>query len=157
MHDIAVDVAGDVGQRLAHQLRGDAAGKLDDVDAAPHRTAGLAQELAVFADDHLGQLVVVGLEKLAVAEQDAGPVRRRHGPPGGKRRRGPLAGHIDLRRRRLTDGGDQLRRIGRVQDAPHRRPFPFGPGIADETDNRFGPVGIDFDLGCSRTCHVGLL
>ena len=37
-HDVAIDIARDVRQRLAHQQRGNAAGELDDVDAAAQRS-----------------------------------------------------------------------------------------------------------------------
>ena len=49
--DVAVHVARDVGQRPAHEQRRDAAGELDDVDAAAQRAARLAEQLAVLADD----------------------------------------------------------------------------------------------------------
>ena len=48
---MAVDIPRNVGQRLSHQLGGNAAGKFDDVKPAPQRAVRLAQQLAVFADD----------------------------------------------------------------------------------------------------------
>ena len=55
---------------------GDAAGELDDFDAALHLGPGLGQRLAVLARDQGGQLFEVLVKQLAEAEHDAGPARR---------------------------------------------------------------------------------
>jgi hypothetical protein len=77
---------------------GDAAGKFDHLDAAPHVAAGLVERLAVFPRHEPGEFVEMLLEQVAVAEEDRRPLRRRHRAPGGERGPRRLHGGIDVGR-----------------------------------------------------------
>ena len=56
---------------------GDAARELDALETAGHLAPGVVEHLAVLARDDRGQLVAVGIEQLAEAEQQPGAVTRR--------------------------------------------------------------------------------
>ncbi len=56
---LAVDLPGDVGERLTHDQAGNSAGELDDLDAAVDRCPRLGERLAVLSRDQAGQLLGV--------------------------------------------------------------------------------------------------
>ena len=80
-----IDVAGDVRQHFAHDEAGDAAGELDDLDAAVHLGPGFGQRLAVLARDQGGQLFEVLLQQRAEAEHQPGPLDDRRFAPSRQR------------------------------------------------------------------------
>ena len=91
---LAVNAAGDVLQRLAHEQGRHAAGELDHLDAALHVAARLDEGLAVLAGVAADQLIEVLLQQRLEAEEDAGAVGRRRFPPGrGRRPRRPRPRH----------------------------------------------------------------
>ena len=114
-HVEAVHAARHVLVELALEKLGDAAGELDDLDAAGHRAAGIVEGLAVLGRADAGQLVAMGLHEVTVAEQDARALRRRGRGPSGKRRLRRPDRLVDLAR-----GGERRLRLdppgGRVVD-----------------------------------------
>ena len=136
--------AGDDAERLAHrpvvdagrdlvgvvaleQLR-DAAGELDDVDAARDLALRVGEDLAVLGGDHRGQRVAVLVEQLEEGVQDARAADRRRVGPGreGRLRRGHRG--VDLGRAAERDlardraGGRVVDRLLRPLSPPARRP-----------------------------------
>ena len=88
---LAVDLPGDVRQRLAHDQAGHAAGELDDLDAALDRRSRLGERLAVLARDQARQLL--GVWRRAFRETGTSPVpaRRPASRPRPAAPRRPLA------------------------------------------------------------------
>ena len=80
-HRVDVDAgAGAFGVLALEQVR-DAAGELDDLEAALDVALGVGDGLAVLAREQLGELVVVALHQLQELHQDAGaPLRVGRGP-----------------------------------------------------------------------------
>ena len=93
---LAVDLPGDVGQRLAHDQAGDAAGELDDLDAALDRRPRLGERLAVLARDQAGELLGMGGDPVAEPEHHPRPLDDRRLGPGRQGRGGRLHGAVDL-------------------------------------------------------------
>ncbi len=88
----------------------DAAGELDDLEAAGDRALGVGQRLAVLGGDHRRELVDVALDQLLEAEHHARALQRRGGGPadlGGLRR---LNGGGDFG---LRGEGDLCRQLAR--------------------------------------------
>ena len=82
-----VDAGRDLLGRLAlHQVR-DAAGELDDLQAALHLAARVVEGLAVLAGDDAGEVVAPRGQQLAVGEEDGGALRERGGAPVRRTRR----------------------------------------------------------------------
>src|SRR5262249_14692351 len=109
-HD--VDVGRDVLRVLALQEVRDAAGELDDLEAAVHLAEGVARHLAVLAGDERGDVPLVFLDELAEGKEDPRALRQRRGSPGLRRlARGRHRGvHVGRRgerhaRRALARGG----------------------------------------------------
>ena len=63
---------------------GNAAGELHHFDAARDLALGVGEDLAVFAGDELGQLVLMLVQQRLEVEEDAGALERRRFGPGGK-------------------------------------------------------------------------
>jgi hypothetical protein len=99
---MAVNVSRNVGQRLSHELGGNAAGKFDDVQPAPQRTARLAEQLAVFVDDAACQVREVLFQQVPELEQDVSPIRRGCGAPAREGTGGGSACLVHLLRRGLA-------------------------------------------------------
>ena len=93
---LAVDLAGDVGERLTHDQAGYSAGELDDLDAAVDRRTRFGKGLAVLARDQVRQLLGVGGQLFAKPEHDACPFDDRRLGPGGQGPGGRLHGPVDL-------------------------------------------------------------
>ncbi|MNF79361.1 hypothetical protein D3C84_615730 [compost metagenome] len=91
-----VDVGRDLlGVVALEQLR-DAAGELDDLDAARYFALGVGENFAVLGGDHARQCVAVFIEQRQELEQDAGATQRRQRRPGGKRGRCRFHCRIDF-------------------------------------------------------------
>ena len=109
-HREHVDAGRGLGRVRSLQQVRDAAGELDVLEAAGHLTLGVGQHLAVLAGDDRGQVVAVGVEQLAQAEERGGASAERRRAP---RRRGldrDLHGVVDL-------GGRRQRHLGRLHAA----------------------------------------
>src|SRR5205807_10647704 len=74
----------------------DAAGELDDLEAARQLALGVGENLTVLAGDDAGELVLMFAEQLAKAEEHAGAGQRRRCRPVREGGRGGLDGGIDL-------------------------------------------------------------
>ena len=100
----------------------DAAGELDDLDAARHLAGGVRQDLAVLVGDQPGQRARLAVEQFAEFEQDAGAGERRGRRPGGKRRGGSFDRPVDLGCGREGDPAASFagRRVVDVAPAPAR-------------------------------------
>ncbi len=72
-----VDAAGDLVGELALEQRGDAAGELDDLQAALHLARGVREHLAVLVGDDLGDLLGARVDQLAEVEQHLRALRQR--------------------------------------------------------------------------------
>jgi hypothetical protein len=129
-HRPAVDAAADLlGELALHQMR-DAAGELDDLQAAGDLALGIGQGLAVLGGDQPRQRVAVAFQQLAEFEQHARAGERRGRGPAGKRRGGGSDCPIDLVRARESDAAAALaaRRVEDLAPAPAR---PFHLPAAD--------------------------
>ena len=93
----AIDVHGDIRQRLPHQQAGDATGEFDHLHASLHRRSRFGQSLAMFARDDAGQLFGIAIQKIAKAEEKPGPVDGRRGGPSWQRLDCRLHSLIDQR------------------------------------------------------------
>ena len=141
---LAINLAGDVGERLAHDQAGHAAGELDHLDAAMDRRTGLGERLAVLACDQVCQLLGVSGQLFAKAKHHAGPFDDRRLDPGrqgvGRRLHGP----VDLVGRAERHAGDRAA-VRRVEDrARSARPARL-PLAADQ--QFYGRGRIAFGLG----------
>jgi hypothetical protein len=81
---LTVNARGDILQHRAHAVRGDAGGKLDDLDAALHVAGGFAQGLAVIQNDQLDQFAAMFFEFLLKAEQHPRSLHDRRTAPDGE-------------------------------------------------------------------------
>ncbi len=105
-----VDVGRDVLREAALEQVRDAAGELDDLQAARDLTEGVGVDLAVFGRDQGGEGVAVGVQQLPEPEEHVGALDQRRVPPGGEgglRRRPPRRRR---RRRRPAPPGRSPRR-----------------------------------------------
>ena len=112
---VHVDVAGDLVGEAALERVGDAAGVLDDFAAAHDLAAGVVDDLAVFAGDDPGQLVLVLHQQLAEGEHHLGALGQRGVAP---------------RLEGLARGGDRGVHIGRFGEQD-LRPLPPGGRVVD--------------------------
>jgi hypothetical protein len=83
---MAVDTARDALNRLPHHQGGNSGCEIHHLDATPHLTASVGEQLAVFSTDQLRQLIGVLFEQALVAEHQLGALRNRCVPPGWKGR-----------------------------------------------------------------------
>lgn len=97
-----VDPVRHLGGELALELGGDAAGQVDDLQAAGDLAEGVRVDLAVLGDDQLGDRVAVGVEERAELEEDRGALGERGGTPGRPGVLGGGDGGVDL-----LDGGER--------------------------------------------------
>ena len=93
---LAINAAGDVFQRLAHQQRGRAAGELNHLDAAFDIAARFDERLAVFAGVEADQLLEMLLQQGLETEQDSGAVSGGRFRPGGEGSGGGLDGIVHV-------------------------------------------------------------
>ncbi len=93
----------------------DAARELDVLEPSGDLAHRVGQHLAVLGGEQRGDLLAVGVDQLAHAEQDLGAPRQAGGPPRGERRLGRGDGRVDLVGRRQVDGA-RLLTGGRVVD-----------------------------------------
>ena len=93
------------GSDVAHDQAGDAAGELDDFDAAVHFGPGLGERLAMLARDQRGELFEVFFQQRAEAEHHPGPLDDRRLAPGRQRGGGGFDDFAGLLRRRRTARG----------------------------------------------------
>ena len=112
---MAVDAAAHVLRLLALQQMRHAAGELDHLDAALHRTGGVGERLAVLLAGKLCQLVAMLLHQFAEAGEDAGAAQWRGFAPGREGRLGRRHRRIDIGPGGQRDLVDHLAR-GRVED-----------------------------------------
>ena len=122
---IGVDV--DAGRHLlgvaALQQVGHAAGELQVLEAAGDLALGVGKDLAVLGGNRRGDVLAVGVEQLAHAEQDLGPPGQPGGPPGREGGPGRLHGQVHLGGAGQVDLGDLLAE-GRVVHGPVRPDVP---------------------------------
>ena len=116
---VGVDAAGHVLHRLAHHQAGDAAGVLHHFNAPPDIALGVRKGLAGFAAEYFGDVVLVLLEQILVAEHQAGPLRGGSLPPNIEGVLGAGDGLIDL----LLAGEGQFRQYFLGGRVPHRQGF----------------------------------
>ena len=131
---LAVDVAGDVLEDAALHRLGDGGRRLDHLDHAADLGARVGQGLAHLAGDRPGQLVGVGVDHLAQAEQPAGALDHGPGAPLGQRRPGGLDGRVDVGRARQGHAGEDLSGGG-VSDVAllaGGRGHPAAPDVVSE-------------------------
>lgn len=76
-----VHPAGDLGGQLALELHGDAAGQVDDLQAAGDLAEGVVVDLAVLGGDQPGDLLAVLVEQGTELEQHGGAPGQRGGAP----------------------------------------------------------------------------
>ena len=93
---VGVDAPGDVLDRLAHHQRGDAAGVLHHLDAAPDLAPRIVPGLAGVPAQEPGDVVLVLLQNVLVGEQQPRPLRRRHVAPRPEGRLRPLHRAVHL-------------------------------------------------------------
>ncbi len=91
-----VHTGGDLGGQLALELLRDAAGQLDDLQAAGDLAQRVAVHLAVLGGDQRGQLLAVRVDQLAVGEQYGRTLGQRAGAPGAERLLGGGDGRVHL-------------------------------------------------------------
>ena len=91
-----VDAAADAMRMLALEQLRDAAGELDDFEAALHLAQRIGQGLAVLGGKQLGDVSRVLVDQVAELEQDAGAALRRGGAPVGKGGAGGGHGAVDV-------------------------------------------------------------
>ena len=122
-----------LGELALQQMR-DAAGELDDLDAAGDLALGVGKHLAVLFRDRAGQRVVLARQELQELEQDAGAGQRRRRGPAGKRLGGGLHRSIDLGAAAQRHPPDALagRRVEYLAPAPA---VALGPLAIDEMLN----------------------
>nr|WP_254801958.1 hypothetical protein [Kitasatospora sp. SUK 42] len=93
---VDVDAGGRLlGEAALEQLR-DAAGVLDDLQAAGDLAQRVRVHLAVLGDDDRGQLVAAGVQQLTEGEEHRRPLGHRGGAPLGEGRGGGGHGLVDL-------------------------------------------------------------
>ena len=113
-----IDIARDVRQYLAHDQAWNAAGELDDFDAAVHFGPCFGQRLAMFAGDERRELFEMLLEQRAEAKHQASPLDDRRLTPRRQRRRRRFHNLAGLLRRSERYAADHL--AGRwVVDVAH--------------------------------------
>jgi len=81
---LPVDSAGDIIERLSHQDRWRATGKLDHFDSAPDITARFIKCFAMLASNQEGNLIEILFEQIGESKHDAGALYYRSISPGGK-------------------------------------------------------------------------
>src|SRR5712692_4601918 len=98
----------------------DAAGELDDFEAAGDLALGVGEDLAVLLADDPRQGVVLAVQQFEELEHDACAGQRRRRGPAGKRRPGGLHGLIDRAGAGKGDAADFFagRRIEDIAPAP---------------------------------------
>ena len=84
---VHVDPGGDLGAVGSLQQVRDAAGELHALEATGHLAPRVVEHLAVLGGDDRGQVVAVGVDELAKAEQRVGPSAHRRVAPRRCRRR----------------------------------------------------------------------
>ena len=127
---MAVDTSRNAGQRLPHQLRGNAAGEFNHVQPALQRAVRLAQQLAVFADNAVRRVREVLFQQVSELKQDVSPLRRWSHAPVRIGAGGGGAYLVYLLGRGLATG-NQLGRVRRIVDVSVRVSTAFDPGAAD--------------------------
>ena len=98
-----VDAGGDLVRVVALEQGGDAAGVLDDLEAAADFALGVGEDLAVLGGDQLGEVVHVGGDEFTELEQHSGALGQGDVAPGV----GGGAGG--------GDGGVQVGAVGQAQ------------------------------------------
>ena len=94
----------------ALRRRREAAAELDDLEPARHLAERVGEDLAVLADEDLGELVAALVEELADAEEELGAPRERRRAPRRERRLRGLDGGVDLLDRGEVDRAGLLAR-----------------------------------------------
>ncbi len=125
-----VDAGGDLRGQLALELHADAAGQVDDLQAARDLSERVGVHLAVLGGDQFGDLVAVRVQQRAEREEDRGPLGQGGLTPGQVRLLGGGDGGVHL-----VDGGEG--HLGgdlagrRVRHRPVRARGAFGGLAAD--------------------------
>ncbi len=78
-----VDAGGDVGECVAHEQAGGAAGELHHFQASLYLGPGFGKRFAVLAGDQCGELLEVLSHQVMEAKQDAGALDGGGFRPGG--------------------------------------------------------------------------
>ena len=131
----AVDVLGDVLERVAAHQGRHAGGVLDVLDHPPHLAPRLVDHLALLAREGPGDVLEVRLEGLLQPEQVARAAQRRGSPPLPERCLGRLHRLVDVRLRPVGHLRDLLA-LGRVPDVAENlrvrvRPLPVDVVLHD--------------------------
>ncbi len=119
---VDVDAGRDaLGEAALEQVR-DAAGELDDLEAAGDLAERVGEHLAVLGGDDRGQLALALVEQLAEAEQHLGALGQRGGAPARERRARGGDRRVDVVRGREGDplGHRAGRRVEDVTPAGRR-------------------------------------
>ena len=103
---IAVDVLGDILERVSAHERGHASGVLHIFDHAAHFPPRLVDGLAVLDGERLGDILEILLKRILKPKKITRPAQRRRFPPGPECRPGRLDGAIHIRCRSICHGGD---------------------------------------------------
>ena len=106
--DHEFDLGADIAAVLAFQEMRDAAGEIDDVDAAGELAARIGVGLAMLLGDGAGNLVGVTVEKLLEAEHVGGALERRRRAPTRGRLLGSGDGFIHFFDGRKREAGGLL-------------------------------------------------
>ena len=100
---VDVDLRRDaLGVAALEQVR-DAAGELDDLEAARHLTERVGEDLAVLGGDERGHVLLLGVEQLAEGEEDLGALGEGGVPPLGEGLLGDGHRLVDVGRSREVD------------------------------------------------------
>ena len=118
---------------------GDATGKFDYLDPAPHIATRFVDRLAVFSCHEPGECLEVLLQQVAVTKENAGAFWRGHASPS---RKGPLCRlhgglHINLVAQR--DAGDDFTRGG-IEDVAELSGCGLGRTAGDEMAQVHGMI-----------------
>ena len=126
-HRVAIDAGADLFAVLAFDQMRYTHRELDYFNAALHRAGGIRQRLAMLGRDQARELILVGVEQLAKAHQDARAAQCRRIAPSRKRALRCLHRRIDIGRvaERHALGDLPGRRVGDVARARARCWFVF--------------------------------
>jgi hypothetical protein len=148
-HRPVVDAARDLLREIALQQLRDAAGELEDLDAARHLTLRVREHLAVLTGDERGEGITLLVHQLEEARQDARAAHRRGIRPGGP---GGLCAR-DRGAHVLGTGQDDLARYGAGGGIEYRQRSRAGTAGDPAADPVLHELGGRGDRGCGGTAR----
>ena len=133
-HRLAIDAAGDVLERVAHEQGGNAARVLDVLDAAIGAATRFGERLAVLARHARANAIEIFFDQLAVTKEQSRPLDRRRVAPFWKSIGGGFDGKIDVFLRARRDFGDDFA-ARRIEDGSVIDAADFAPSAVDKSGN----------------------